>query len=114
MNNVPQNATQKNLLHIRTLRCRSCGAEEFITVDSRAVRGSRRRRHECINCKKRMTTYEVSEEDFKRFIQSSNSTASALEGLMHIIEDDTRHTFDGCISKRFLLRTINEMINGQY
>ena len=44
-------------------RCPYCGAEECKVIDSRPTEDNERirRRRECLNCKKRFTTYEIVE-----------------------------------------------------
>jgi transcriptional repressor NrdR len=44
------------------MRCRKCGGDTLV-VDSRYVRNEdrTRRRHECVECKYRFTTYEITE-----------------------------------------------------
>ena len=45
------------------MRCPYCGADDSKVIDSRPTEDGEkiRRRRECLNCKKRFTTYEIVE-----------------------------------------------------
>ena len=47
------------------MKCPHCDSEKSETIDSRTSEtfgGSRRRRRKCLDCKKRFTSYEISEK----------------------------------------------------
>ena len=60
------------------MRCPYCKYENTKVIDSRESESSVRRRRECIDCKKRFTTYERAE----------------LDNLLVIKKDLTRESFD--------------------
>ncbi len=60
------------------MRCPFCGKEETKVIDTRESDQTIRRRRECLNCRRRFTTYE-------RIAQT---------GLMVIKHDGRRETFD--------------------
>ncbi len=60
------------------MRCPFCGKDENKVIDTRENEETIRRRRECLNCKRRFTTYE-------RIAQT---------GLMVIKQDARRETFD--------------------
>ena len=71
------------------MRCPHCGYEDSKVIDSRASEDGLaiRRRRECIECTRRFTTYERSEENFLTVIKSNGSVepfdrAKLLRGLM--------------------------------
>lgn len=39
--------------------CDQCGRDSMIVLDSRPMESGRRRRYRCLNCERRITTYEL-------------------------------------------------------
>ena len=68
------------------LVCNSCGSDTTV-YDSREIEGVRRRYRRCIECGKRVTTYEVSEEDFKRLSECFEDKPDVFELAIQSIRE---------------------------
>lgn len=68
------------------LVCNSCNSDTTV-YDSREIEGVRRRYRRCIACGKRFTTYEVSEEDFKRLSECFEDKPDVFELAIQSIRE---------------------------
>jgi len=59
--------------------CPACGANRNSVTDSRASRGTVRRRRYCDNCNHRWTTYEVSEEVIRSVLKVARTSREIRE-----------------------------------
>lgn len=73
------------------MKCPYCGYEESKVIDSRPAEDKKRRRRECLKCKKRFTTYEVVEKPLRIVIKRDGSLEpynrnKLLSGIYHAIK----------------------------
>ncbi len=63
------------------MKCPYCGHLKSKVLDSRSADGGSktRRRHECLNCSKRFTTYECIEEPKRLIVVKKNKQAEAFD-----------------------------------
>ena len=55
------------------MKCPYCGFEDSKVIDSRPAEDRKRRRRECLSCKKRFTTYEIVEQPLQLVIKRDGS-----------------------------------------
>ncbi len=73
------------------MKCPYCGYEDSKVIDSRPAEGRKRRRRECLSCKKRFTTYEIVEQPLQLVIKRDGSIEpydrkKLLTGIYHAIK----------------------------
>lgn len=68
------------------LVCNSCGSDTTV-YDSREIVGVRRRYRRCVTCGKRVTTYEIAEEDFKRLSECFKEKPDVFELAIQSIRE---------------------------
>jgi hypothetical protein len=64
----------------RPTNCSSCGAREVRVMETRANNKAIRRRKECLACKYRETTYEISQEQYNQ-LQTLDKVRAVLLGI---------------------------------
>jgi transcriptional repressor NrdR len=109
------------------MQCPFCGQDNDKVIDSRGAEGGRvvRRRRECINCKRRYTTYERPEEAIRLTVVKKDGSREPyqrdkiIEGLrracykravsdeqvmkiLEAAEDDIYHKFDREVPSSFI------------
>ena len=57
---------------LSVIQCEKCGKEQLDVCDSRNFNGIRRRKKKCLACGHRITTYEISEYDYKKMLEVVN------------------------------------------
>ena len=70
------------------MKCRNCGGKTIVT-DSRASGDYGeivRRRHECLNCKIRFTTYEISDVRMAQFQMAEREREKLANGIKKVYE----------------------------
>lgn len=73
------------------MKCPYCGYEDSKVIDSRPAEEKKRRRRECLKCKKRFTTYEVVEKPLRIVVKRDGSLEpynrnKLLSGIYHAIK----------------------------
>lgn len=73
------------------MRCPYCGYEESKVIDSRPAEEKKRRRRECLKCRKRFTTYEIVEQPLRIVVKRDGSLEpydrnKLLSGIYHAIK----------------------------
>lgn len=73
------------------MKCPYCGYEDSKVIDSRPAEDRKRRRRECLSCKKRFTTYEIVEQPLQLVIKRDGSIEpydrkKLLTGIYHAIK----------------------------
>ena len=73
------------------MKCPYCGFEDSKVIDSRPAEDRKRRRRECLSCKKRFTTYEIVEQPLQLVIKRDGSIEpydrkKLLTGIYHAIK----------------------------
>lgn len=73
------------------MKCPYCGFEDSKVIDSRPSEDRKRRRRECLSCKKRFTTYEIVEAPLRIVIKRDGSLEpydrnKLLSGIYHAIK----------------------------
>ena len=61
------------------MRCPKCKSSMLKCIDSRPINGRTRRRYECLKCRERFSTVEISVEDYKAFQLKEKLLADVLE-----------------------------------
>ena len=61
------------------MRCVKCNSSMLKCIDSRPINGRTRRRHECLKCRGRFSTVEISVEDYKALQLKDKLLADVLE-----------------------------------
>ena len=59
--------------------CPKCNSSLLKCIDSRPISGRTRRRHECLKCRGRFSTVEISVEDYKALQLREKLLADMLE-----------------------------------
>jgi transcriptional regulator NrdR family protein len=59
--------------------CSSCGGQSLEVIESRQRKDWRRRRHSCVQCGHRWTTYEISAERFEEYRAASHALRAILD-----------------------------------
>ena len=70
--------------------CGNCGNDKLDVVDSRNADGVRRRRKRCPICDNRFTTYEIDEEDYKKYKanpEEIKKSEQILQKLNELLEE---------------------------
>ncbi|MDE6005457.1 MAG: transcriptional regulator NrdR [Oscillospiraceae bacterium] len=73
------------------MKCPYCGYEDSKVIDSRPTEDKKRRRRECLKCKKRFTTYEIVEKPLRIVVKRDGSLEpydrnKLLSGIYHAIK----------------------------
>ena len=73
------------------MKCPYCGFEDSRVIDSRPAEEKKRRRRECLSCKKRFTTYEIVEQPLQLVVKRDGSIEpydrkKLLTGIYHAIK----------------------------
>lgn len=73
------------------MKCPYCSYEDSKVIDSRPAEDRKRRRRECLKCKKRFTTYEVVEKPLRIVVKRDGSLEpydrnKLLSGIYHAIK----------------------------
>lgn len=73
------------------MRCPYCHYDESKVIDSRPSEDRKRRRRECLKCKKRFTTYEIVEQPLRIVVKRDGSLEpydrnKLLSGIYHAIK----------------------------
>lgn len=73
------------------MKCPYCGYEDSKVIDSRPAEDRKRRRRECLKCRKRFTTYEVVEQPLRIVVKRDGSLEpydrnKLLSGIYHAIK----------------------------
>ncbi len=73
------------------MKCPFCGTENSKVIDSRPTEDGKRRRRECVACKKRYTTFEIVEQPLKIVVKRDGSfqpydRSKLLTGIYHAIK----------------------------
>ena len=61
------------------MQCPNCKSSMLKCIDSRPISGLTRRRHECLKCRGRFSTVEISVEDYKALQLREKLLADVLE-----------------------------------
>ncbi len=80
-----------NDCEVELLKCPYCGFEDSKVIDSRPSDDRKRRRRECLSCRKRFTTYEIVEQPLRIVIKRDGSLEpynrnKLLSGIYHAIK----------------------------
>jgi transcriptional repressor NrdR len=67
------------------MTCQKCGAETRV-IDSRPAGDMIRRRRECENCRRRITTYEVTLEQFGKWQNEQREKQKLINRIRSMIE----------------------------
>ncbi len=73
------------------MKCPFCGFEDSKVIDSRPAEEKKRRRRECLHCRRRFTTYEVVEMPLRIVVKRDGSFEpfdrnKLLSGIFHAIK----------------------------
>ena len=73
------------------MKCPFCGYEDSKVIDSRPLEDKKRRRRECMGCRKRFTTYEIVEKPLPIVVKRDGSFEpfdrnKLLSGIYHAIK----------------------------
>ena len=73
------------------MKCPFCGYEDSKVIDSRPLEDKKRRRRECMGCRKRFTTYEIVEKPLPIVVKRDGSfdpfdRNKLLSGIYHAIK----------------------------
>lgn len=73
------------------MKCPYCGNEESKVIDSRPAEERKRRRRECLKCRKRFTTYEIVEAPLHIVVKRDGSLEpfdrnKLLSGIYHAVK----------------------------
>lgn len=73
------------------MKCPFCGEENSKVIDSRPTEDGKRRRRECLACRKRYTTFEIVEKPLKIVVKRDGSFEpydrnKLLTGIFHAIK----------------------------
>ena len=61
------------------MQCPNCNSSMLKCIDSRPISGRTRRRHECLKCRGRFSTVEISVDEFKALQLREKLLADVLE-----------------------------------
>lgn len=67
--------------------CPHCG-DRMAVIDSRASHKYRRRRTQCLTCHRRLTTTEITTEEYQRLLETEASAAMLRKRLSAFINPD--------------------------
>lgn len=63
------------------MTCEKCGGTNLRVIESRPAEFGYRRRRECMDCGNKVTTYEISEENY-RMLRSSERILTTVKGWL--------------------------------